>query len=259
MPHLQFATYADMPSPLTVSASSEAVGFPAANCRVIQKPFRTWHSNAAGAQWLRYDYAAPISLAGVFTNIITSGTLEIRTRATLVASEVSQFTLNPVLTDQRVQRSKYLWTPVSPVSVQSVILYPTVQTDVTIPGYELGAIVPITAWRDFADIIESPLRWSRLQSISSTGMLGGGIQQNSEGRAYVRVTLSNSHWKYTAMADFLAKLNANPGQPILIYEDRFANGDRSQAYLMQRITNGEDQIEESVTTFTSQMVFEELV
>jgi hypothetical protein len=265
MPHLQYAQYGDMVMPTSVSASSELVGFPPTNISVLGKQFRSWRSVGLADEWIEMSFATPQPLIGLFMDQVLANNVNVGVKETVVATEIGVAYTSPVPIDQRVNRRKVLLMftgapPVVAVVKLSFNLFGGTAPlpGETVPGIELGGVVPITAWRDFPDHFQAPLRWRRMQSVTTVGLLGGGTQQQQEGHAYVQLALSNTYFKYIALPDFLARLNSPPGQPILIYENSI-HSDVSQTYLMARLAVGADEFEERVTTFQSQIVFEEMI
>lgn len=262
---LQFATYADMVTPSSVSATSELDGFPPENVAIIGKPFRSWRSSSvAASEYLELVFPAPKTLVGVFLDQVLAGKVTVKGQATLVSAEVQDGIINPMPTDIRINRRKQMFLYSAPTLRQVVRLYPGTQVfdDPNVTGFEIGSVVPVTAWRSFPDHFEAPMNWKRMQSVTTVALLGGGVQQQQEGRAYVQITLGNSLFLYSALTEFLARLNAPPGEPIIIAEEqRVTTPDASLIYMMARQSQGTagDPMAQRISTFGSGMVFEELI
>jgi hypothetical protein len=265
MAFLQYATYADMVIPSSVAASSELPGFPPENVAVLGKPFRSWRSSITTVgEYIELTFPTAKLLVGVFVDQVLAGKLTFKGQATLVSAEVQHGIINPMPTDIRINRRKQMFLYGSPTSLQVLRIYPEtpVTDDPNVATFEMGSIVPVTAWRTFPDHFEAPMTWKRMQSVTQVGLLGGGMQQQAEGRAYVQMTIGNTNFLYPSLATFLAQLNAPPGEPIIIAEEqRVVSVDPSLVYLMSRLGQGTsgDPVSQRISTYGSGLVYEELI
>ena len=153
---------------------------------------RSWGSHFArgvrrSQRWvscIEVDLPTAKLLVGVFVDQVLAGELTFRGKRRWYQRKCSMglsIRCLPIFASTGASRCFLYGSPTSLQVLRNLPRDASVTDDPNVATFEMGSIVPVTAWRTFPDHFEAPMTWKRMQSVTQVGLLGGGMQQQAEG------------------------------------------------------------------------------
>lgn len=245
-------------TPTTVTATTEATGFPASNLLLPTKWRRTLRSTSTAAWSVVLDFGAAVVLDGVWVHATNFAKVQLAKSTDNVSYTNLTAAAQDVLADTRceppVRRKTWLpatgWT--SGFNNRYLRLTPSV-ADAGATYWEIGAVVcPVL--ENMTRNWGTPFSWTPVEGVTDLPYAGVGGEVNVEAPTLVRFQLQGGPWMTSAMAQLTRLRALGRRAPFFLYENR---GDVTKAYLLERLAD--PTFGERVTTFDAAWEFEECI